>query len=453
MMPHGHDYPEPDLPDPDGPVDGAVLLDQLRDALTDYVVLPSEEAADAVVLWIAATHAQQAWQHATRLRIGSPTKRCGKSRLLDVIEATCYQPVATVDATIAALFRSINPDDPPTLIVDEADAIWAKKAAEGTEDLRKLLNAGFGRGRYALRCVGPNQEVKRFATYAMAALAGIGDMPDTVTDRAVNIIMRRRGPGEQVKPFRQRRDGPRLNDLRDLLSAWLRGMLPALEAAEPDLPVEDRAADCWEPLLAVADAAAGDWPKRGRAACRALADEAAESDTERSVSLRLLDDLRAVYGDQARMHTETVLTALAEIADAPWADWYGRRLNPRDLANLLRPYGVRAHDVKIDGVNRKGYYRDHLHDAWTRYLPSATPATSATAQVNGVQQVAGSASQALPATSGEALTSPVADVAGVALPPGATAARCACGALWPVASNGARIHYCPSCGRDETPEP
>ena len=47
-------------------------------------------------------------------------------------------------------------------------------------------------------------------------------------------------------------------------------------------------------------------------------------------------------------------------------------MNARDLAKLLKPYGVVAVDVKIDGVNRKGYRREHLHDPWTRYLPPAT---------------------------------------------------------------------------------
>src|SRR5829696_1694469 len=200
-------------------VDGAALLDELHSRVTDHVVFPSPKAADAVTLWIAATHAQPAWQHATRLRIGSPMKRCGKSRLLDVVEHTSHKPVSTVDATIAALFRSIDHDDPPTLLVDEADAIWAKKAADGTEDLRKLLNAGFSRGKYAHRCVGPTQQVEKFATFAMVAIAGIGDMPDTITDRAVNIIMRRRALSEQVKPFRLRRDGPVLHEVRDRLAS------------------------------------------------------------------------------------------------------------------------------------------------------------------------------------------------------------------------------------------
>ena len=53
---------------------GAQLLDAVRDALTRYVVLPTAEAADAVTLWIAATHAQPAWAHAARTS-AAPTPR------------------------------------------------------------------------------------------------------------------------------------------------------------------------------------------------------------------------------------------------------------------------------------------------------------------------------------------------------------------------------------------
>jgi hypothetical protein len=413
----------PNVPPPPEPENGTHLLDELHDRVTDYVVLPSPETADAVTLWIAATHAQPAWQHATRLRIGSPIKRCGKSRLLDVIEHTSHKLVSTVDATIAALFRSINHDDPPTLIVDEADAIWAKKAAEGTEDLRKLLNAGFGRGRYALRCVGPNQQVQAFATFAMVAIAGIGDMPDTITDRAVNIIMRRRAPREKVKPFKLRRDVPPLRELRDRLASWVASQLDELTDAEPDVPVEDRAADVWEPLIAIGDAAGGTWPDRARAACLALSGEAEVDDTERSTSLRLLADLRTIFGDTDRMASSAILDALHKLDGSPWANWYGRLLNTNDLANMLRPYGVHSVDVKVDGKALKGYRRDHLYDAWMRYLQpedtktdetTATPATPATPLVRDTSPVAPVAPAATPATPKNAVTRAVAPVAPVA---------------------------------------
>ncbi|ORT47181.1 hypothetical protein KBI5_21110, partial [Frankia sp. KB5] len=103
--------------------DGTAILARLHAALTRYVILPTPEATDAVALWIAATHAQPAWAHAPRLVIRAPEKRCGKSRLLDVVEATCHNPLITVNASTAAVYRSID-EDPPTLLVDEADTIF-----------------------------------------------------------------------------------------------------------------------------------------------------------------------------------------------------------------------------------------------------------------------------------------------------------------------------------------
>ena len=127
-------------------VGGVQLLNELHGSLQYYVVFPSPEAVDAVVLWIAATHAQTAWQHATRLHLTSPVKRCGKSRLLDLICATCWHPVITVNISPAALVRVIG-DDPPTLLIDEIDTVFGKKASENHEDLRGILNAGHQRNR------------------------------------------------------------------------------------------------------------------------------------------------------------------------------------------------------------------------------------------------------------------------------------------------------------------
>jgi hypothetical protein len=409
-------------------LDGAALLDELRGALTRYVVLPSPEAADAIVLWITGTHAAPAWHCAPRLDVTSPVKRCGKSRLLDIIEATCHDPLLTVNISPAALVRSIS-DDPPTLLLDEADTVFGPKAADSHEDLRGILNAGHSRNRPYIRWDMLARKPEHCPTFAMAALAGIGALPDTITDRAIVVAMRRRAPGEEVARYRDRRDGAPLKELGERLGAWARAHLGELRDAEPDMPVEDRAADTWEPLIAVADLAGGDWPARARKAAIALT---AEDDTDTTLGARLLADLRDVFGEADRLHGETILNALQKIAEAPWADYFGRPLNARDMAKLLKPYGVTPADVKIEGVTKRGYRRDHLHDPWMRYLPSAdggsaTSATSATAQVNHGARVAGSTQQVLPATSPLPLTSEVAQVAEVAHTPGGIG-RCAwCG--------------------------
>lgn len=363
---------EADLPEVPAVVDGAELLDELWSALARYVVLPSQEALDAVVLWIAATHGQPAWTHATRLVVKSPLKRCGKSRLLDIIEATCCRALMTMNATVPAIFRSIDADDPPVLLMDEADAIWSKQKSngDGAEDLRALVNAGFGRGRPVLRCVGPQQEVKPFATFAMVALAAIGDcLPETVLDRSVIVSMRRRSPGEQVDSFRTRRDAQPLHELRDRLGAWVRAHLDELQDAEPVMPVEDRAADTWESLTALADLAGGTWPARARRACLVLTAEQQDADVEASTGLRLLADVRDVF-DVPAVSSEELVRRLRSVAESPW-ETFG--LDVSGLAYRLRPYGIRPDRIRVDGRQLRGYRLEYFADSFTRYLPPADP--------------------------------------------------------------------------------
>src|SRR5690606_30398835 len=87
------------------------------------------------------------------------------------------------------------------------------------------------------------------------------------------IRMRRRTSDEEVAPYRQRRDGPIVRHVADTLNKWLRANLARLEHAEPVMPLEDRAADTWEPLIAVADLAGADWPDRARYAAETLTAE------------------------------------------------------------------------------------------------------------------------------------------------------------------------------------
>lgn len=349
---------------------GSALLDELHAALTRYVILPSPQAVDAVVLWIAASHAQPAWAHAPRMVIRAPEKRCGKSRLLDVVEATSHQPFLTVNASPAAVYRSIS-DDPPTMLVDEADTIFGAKAGDNHEELRGLLNAGHQRNRPAYRWDAGTRRLESIPTFAMAALAGIGVMPDTIEDRAVIIRMRRRAPGERVAPFRHRRDRPPLRELSEQLTAWLRADLAVLETAEPPMPCEDRAADTWEPLVIVADHAGRHWPERARTAAVTLINEASSNDQD-SLKTRLLSDCRTIFGDQPALSTTYLLEQLNADSEAPWSDYATGGLTAAKLAKLLGEYEIRSGNVRFpDGTQAKGYRRADFLDAWMRYCPPA----------------------------------------------------------------------------------
>jgi gluconate kinase len=141
----------------------------------------------------------------------------------------------------------------------------------------------------------------------------------------------------------------------------------------PELPlgIVDRPAEVWEPLIAIADMAGGEWPARARVACVELCKVA--EDRRASLGVRLLSDLRIIFRDADAMHTQTILDRLKAgddlEADAPWDDLRGKPLAVRGLATMLRQYGVQPIKVNIGGKRLQGYRREDLWDAWQRYLP------------------------------------------------------------------------------------
>ncbi|WP_020670709.1 DUF3631 domain-containing protein [Amycolatopsis nigrescens] len=351
----------------DATIDGAALLDEARDLLVTYCALPTPEAADAIVLWCAATHALETLPFAPRLSVRSATKRSGKTRVLDVVTLLSHRPLKTVNATVPAIFRSLGGEHPPTLIFDEADTIFgSKKVAENNEDLRGLLNAGFERGAPSLRCVGQSQTPVEFPSFAMAALAGIGSLPDTIEDRSVIIHMRRRKPSEIVKPFRILRDKPAIEAVGTRLAAWLttEDTKTVLSHAEPKSDLEDRAADVWEPLLMVADLAGADWPQRARTAAKRLLEESAEDERENSLPVQLLHDMRRVFagfkGDWVA--TENLVRELWKVDESPWSEM---ELTAHKLGRMLSHFGIKS-DRNKDRAKR-GYNRRDFADAWERY--------------------------------------------------------------------------------------
>ncbi|MFF3547150.1 DUF3631 domain-containing protein [Streptomyces platensis] len=358
-----------------GPLtEGADLLGELRSAIETFVVLPHRQALDAVTLWVAATHLQPAWQHAPRLAVVGPAKRCGKSRLLDVLHETVHDPFITVNSTPAAIFRSITAN-PPTLLVDEADTIFGSpKVAEKNEEMRGLLNSGHHRNRPTTRVAGNDHQPTKFRTFAMAALAGIGDLPDTIMDRSVVIRMRRRAPGESVRPYRSRRDTPALNALRQRLAAWLGPHMEEAADSEPIMPVEDRAADTWEPLIVVADLAGGPWPAWARTACQMMtAYEQGQEEDHGGLKIRILTDIRQVfasYGNPDALPTESLLAALRADTEGPWAEYGNGGLSARGLQLLLGDYQIRSANHRFGDIGqRKGFSRSQFTDAWMRYCP------------------------------------------------------------------------------------
>jgi len=310
-------------------VDGARLLDDVETFLGRFVAYPSEHARLAHVLWIAHAHLIDQWESTPRIAFLSPEPGSGKSRCLEVTEPLVPRPVHAVNTTPAYLFRKVSDEaGPPTILYDEIDTVFGPKARDN-EDTRGMLNAGHRKGAMAGRCVvkGKRVETEELPAYCAVAVAGLNDLPDTIMSRSVVVRMRRRAPGEHVEPWRLRINGPEAEELCNQLATW------ADESAHrvtwPTMPagIEDRNADVWEALLAVADLAGDGWPERAR--CSAVALVADSMAGQPSIGVLLLRDLRAVFAGRDKLPTESILTALHELDESPWADLRGKPVDAR----------------------------------------------------------------------------------------------------------------------------
>jgi hypothetical protein len=358
-----------------GAEDLTAILDKLDQFFSRFVAFPVEAARWAVVSWVVHTWCIDAFESTPRLAVISPEKGSGKTRTMELLELVVPTPLFTVNISAAALFRKVS-SGRCTLLLDEADTYLAPKVAQNHEDLRGLVNAGHRRGAVAYRAAVGSKggvTVEEFPAFAPCALAGIGDLPDTILDRSVLIAMKRRGPDDHVEPFRRRKVERETNELASWLQSWADQYVEMLEDAEPDMPpgIVDRPADVWEPLVIIGDHASPEWSERIRTAAVEL--NGARQNRDPSLGVQLLRDIRRVLTERSedRITTEDLLEALVAVDESPWGDLRGKPLDARGLSRRLKPYEIRSTSHRFGDTTKKGYLLEDFHDAFGRYLPAS----------------------------------------------------------------------------------
>jgi hypothetical protein len=351
---------------------GSVVLDDVVKFVKRFVRL-SDVEADAVALWLAMCRAVDRFDFAARLFVKSAAKRSGKSRLLEVILLLLRLPPSSlwVLPSAAVVYRSIGDGTRP-LLLDEVDRLFV--GADRDSDITGVLNGGFQRGATVPRMVGEGaglavQEFPIFAPVAMAGIAGTG-YPDTLVDRSIVIRLVRKTAAEPCEKLRARIHRPQADVLGRRLTAWLARHGDQLAYPETLPDVDDRAQDIWEPLIMVAALADGDWPARAAAACAALVADSEQSDG--SAGVQLLADVRAVFADlgKDRIWSSVLAEKLCAIDESPWGGWHqDKGLRARDVAAIVREFGVRPRDVRIGSAVKRGYLLEDFADAFDRYLP------------------------------------------------------------------------------------
>jgi len=355
-------------------VAGAMLLDTMSEKLSKYVILP-DGAREPIAVWCVLTYCYNAFRILPILGIVSPTKRCGKTTLLETLQGLVNKSLIASNISPPAVFRTIHKYN-PTLLIDESDTFL-----KDNNELRGVLNSGHTeKSAYAIRLVGDNHETMKFSTWGPKAVSMIGTLPDTLQDRAIVIKLKRKAPGESAAKLGIDFEDDCI-DIRRMCQRWANDNIEKLSITNPDMPKtnNDRMTDNWMPLFAIADVVGGDWPELIKKSMLKMLDV-----SEDEISQMLLEDIQDIFNSNGaeRMFSDNLVKALKEKSERPWCDWNrGNGLTQNGLARLLKPFGVKSKNMRIDENLKKGYELDNLKDAFKRYiftLPSESPVSSVT---------------------------------------------------------------------------
>jgi len=355
------------------------LLETCRAWVRRYIVV-SDEQAVIMAAWTLHTYVFDAAETTPYIHITAPEKACGKSRLMETLEALAAAPIRSGGMTAAALVRTIEAKS-PTIFLDEMDA-QLNGNKEYAEAVRGILNEGFRKGGTFYKCVGKDFDLKDFNVYCPKCFAGIGQLPPTVASRSIVIEMRRKVPGERVEPFRQRAVKNAALPIKAQLGAWktrkVLGQLRAIHPA-PLASLDDRQNDIAEPLLCIAQLAGDGWLQRLTDALQTVFKAASVEDG--SIGVTLLTDIRAVFDERKTETAPSAILAdcLCKIEGRPWAECnHGGGMTANNLARQLKKYSIYPQTIRVGNETPKGYRRGDFEDLWVRYCPlpyvqTATP--------------------------------------------------------------------------------
>jgi hypothetical protein len=345
---------------------GPKLVRKLELFFTRRIILPQGMAL-VLALWVIGTYLYDAFDCFPYICITSPTKRCGKTLLAELIGLVSARAKTTVNVSEAALFRMIEMFR-PTIIIDEAEMLGDRKSERG-KFLLSLLNAGHRKWANVIRCVGSDHTPTEFPVYCPKVLLAIGNLPDTFRDRSIIVAMRRRRKDEQVARYRYREVSQKGMRRAALAQAWANAHKNEVEAnyASQELEfLEDRESDNWASLFSIAAVAVPDRFEELKRIAMRLGRAKNALDVDDSDSIRLLSDIRDIFSsvNSTKISTERLILKLNAVNESPWED-----LTPIKLARILRPFNVTSRQLWIGGDrNVRGYECDDFTFVFDSYL-------------------------------------------------------------------------------------
>lgn len=348
------------------PESGAELLDQAAAFINEFCVLPSKAYADMIALWAAHTWVFKAFENTPRLGILSDKPQSGKTRVLTLASLLACKPKSMSTYTPAVFTRVLNKNarNGGTLFMDETDTVFRTERSE--PKIQGPFNDGFGFEGTSDRCAG-SDEIEEKSIFCPIAFAGLKYLPPACMSRSIVVYMVPRRPEQKIGAYQSKLHASWGKGIGESLGQWAASQALQLGEAWPDLPegCEDRTADKWWPLFAVAQVAGKDWPERAAAAYAEITQGVA-SDPPVSPLAQLLGDIRYVWTGE-RLSSSVLIERLMTLPEAPWGvRWPTNKVAAtKELATMLRGAGIAPRKMRIDGgAPVAGYDRSAFEPHW-----------------------------------------------------------------------------------------
>ena len=356
-------------------VSGEELFFTIQKTFNRFLVLPND-ADVAITLWIMFSWVHNAFDYSPILNVWSPTKRCGKTRLLKVIRRLVPKPLSTSNITPSAIFRSVERDE-PTLLIDEADTFLS-----ASEEITGVINSGYERdSAYVTRNekVGDEYIPTQIRTWCPKVLAGIGNRKETIIDRSLSIHMMRISRQRKVERY-SRQVYDEMDHINSMLQRWRNDNGDKLDDlynnSLPNTPdcLNDRATDIWNILLTIADHIGGAVPDIARKSSVVIS---YEEDEPESSPVELLEHILRASKDKGWSEStgNDICRELCQFEDAPWSEVNnGKPITPNKLARMLKPFKVKPKQTWSAGTgkNRRLYQIKDVEQAYAPYNPSTS---------------------------------------------------------------------------------
>ena len=353
----------------DDPVNGAEVLNAVLEQLQAHVIADIETLHMAA-LWVCFTWLIDAATIAPIALITSPEKECGKTTLKDCMASMARKPLNAANLSTAVLFRLLD-EYRPTAFLDEVDT-WFN---ENNQDLIGVLNAGHNKGSIAnppivWRCDGDNNDARPFYIWGAKCVCGISakNIKDTLTSRSVILQMRRKLKGEHAQNLRHT-PAETFSTIQRKLARWSDDNAAQFSRMHPIMTgASNRDADNYEPLLAIAMLAGGQWVEHLE---RAYQRTSANSEVSRSIGEELLEACREAFDNLKtdRIFTHELMEHLIKDEEAVFATYNrGKPIAPNQVSKRLSSYGIKSKTVRRGYETRKGYDKSQFTEAWKVYL-------------------------------------------------------------------------------------